>query len=159
MSRKVNIGGDRLGSGNKMETTLHGFNRSNHDLSTVKRTTMATGVLTPLYCEPMLPGDDFNINVYADVKTVPTVGPLFGSFKFQVDLFQVPMRLYQGRMHMNLLQEGLEMTNVKFPQIVLESNFINQSLSTPIELQQINQSSLLACVGIVTGKQIGRAHV
>lgn len=148
MSRKVNIGGDRLGSGNKMETTLHGFNRSNHDLSTVKRTTMAAGVLTPLYCEPLLPGDEFNINVYADVKTVPTVGPLFGSFKFQVDLFQVPMRLYQGRMHMNLLQEGLEMTNVKFPQILLESNFINQSLTTPIELQQINQSSLLAYIGI-----------
>ena len=82
MSRRISLGGDRLGSGNKQRVELHGFERSNHDLSYIWRSTMAAGTLTPFLSEPILPGDTFDIDLNSNVLTHPTIGPLFGSFKY-----------------------------------------------------------------------------
>ena len=47
--------------------------------------------------------------------THPTIGPLFGSFKFQADVFTCPIRLYNAMLHNNTLNIGLDMSKVKLP--------------------------------------------
>ena len=147
--KTVNLGGDRLGSGSKMNVNLKGFERSSHDLSFIWHSTMASGTLVPFINLVGLPGDSFRMNLNADVKTYPTVGPLFGSFKLQLDVFMCPIRLYQGKLHNNKLGIGLEMDKVKLPVFDLTSKHIDfYDQNVPIELQQINPSSLLSYLGI-----------
>ena len=59
---KKTLGGDRLGSGNKMDVYLNNFERSTHDLSKVVRTTMGVGTLVPIYSNFGLPGDTFDFD-------------------------------------------------------------------------------------------------
>ena len=143
---QVNIGGERLGSGNKMNVRLHGYERSNHDLGNIIRTTMSAGTLVPFLTEVALPGDTFDIDLNCDVLTHPTVGPLFGTYKVQLDVFQIPVRLYQAQLHMNALNIGRDMSQVKLPQIKVTS--ANLNLSKPIDSQQINPSHLLSHLDI-----------
>ena len=49
--KEVTIGGDRLGSGNKQKVAMHGYERSNHDLSYIWRNTMSPGTLVPFMSE------------------------------------------------------------------------------------------------------------
>lgn len=150
MSKKVSLGGDRLGSGAKMDVTLHGYERSTHDLGYIWRSSVAPGTLVPFMKLLCLPGDTFDIKLNADVKTLPTVGPLFGSFKMQMDVFSVPIRLYNAGLHMNRLNIGLDMSKVKFPIMAINADELNVAkvIDLPIENRQINQSSLLAYLGI-----------
>ena len=48
---KTNIGGDRLGSGNKENVDLKTFKRSTHDLSSDWRSSMSAGTLVPFMSE------------------------------------------------------------------------------------------------------------
>ena len=80
------LGGDRLGSGKKQKVFLNHFERSTHDLGFIFRTTMSAGTLVPFMSILALPGDTFDIDLECDVKTHPTTGPLFGSFKVQLDI-------------------------------------------------------------------------
>ena len=41
------LGGDRLGSGKKQKISMHGYERSTHDLGYIWRSTMACGTLVP----------------------------------------------------------------------------------------------------------------
>ena len=148
MGKSVNLGGDRLGSGNKQKVYLHNYERSTHNLGYIWRSTMASGTLVPFLKQVALPGDTFDIDINADVKTLPTVGPLFGSFKMQLDLFLCPMRLYNKALHMNKLGVGMDMSKVKFPKFDLRTNNLVDGIDEPIEVQQINQSSLIAYLGI-----------
>ena len=149
MSIQKTIGGERLGSGKKMKQAMHNYERSNHDLSYIWRSTMTCGTLVPFINNVMLPGDTFDLNLEAEVLTHPTVGPLFGSFKMQVDVFQVPIRLYQAQLHNNKLGIGMNMSKIKLPQISLECNTLDwEEINEPIDIQQISPSSLLAYLGI-----------
>lgn len=114
---KTTIGGDRLGSGSKQEVSIKNYNRSTHDLSYIWRSSMSAGTLVPFLNELALPGDTFDINLNCDVKTLPTVGPLFGSYKVQLDVFEAPIRLYQGKLHMNMINIGMNMAEIKIPQL------------------------------------------
>jgi hypothetical protein len=147
MSIKKTLGGDRLGSGKKMTVSYKNYERSTHDLSYIWRSTMATGTLVPFLKQVALPGDTFDIDLNADVKTLPTVGPLFGSFKLQLDVFMIPMRLYNAQLHMNKLNVGMDMSKVKFPTYYIRTNILDHNDPLPIELQQINPSSLLSYLG------------
>jgi len=122
MSNKVVIGGDRLGTGKKETVSLKNYERSTHDLSYIWRSTMASGTLVPFMSEVALPGDNFDISLDCDIKTHPTIGPLFGSYKVQLDVFAVPVRLYNGKLHMNMLNIGLKMADIKLPQIVMTAD-------------------------------------
>ena len=114
--KQIELGGkSRLGSGNKMDVTLPTFNRSNHNLSYIWRSSMSAGTLVPFMCEVALPGDTWDIQLDVDVKTLPTEGPLFGSFKVQLDLFTAPIRLYNKFLYMNKNEIGLNMSAVKLP--------------------------------------------
>ena len=96
-----------------------------------------------------LPGDTFDINLNADVKTMPTCAPLFGSFKLQLDVFSCPIRLYQANLHNNKLNIGLDMKKIKLPQLEITAKTINpKNKNIKNEEQQINKSSLLNYLGI-----------
>lgn len=111
----VNLGGDRLGSGAKMNQELHNYGRSTFNLSKKFQSSLAPGVLYPCYVNIGLPGDNFQINIKDITRTIPTRGPLFGSYKMQVDFFSAPMRLYNGVLHNNPTRIGLNMKDIKLP--------------------------------------------
>ena len=115
MSIEKTLGGDRLRSGNKMKVTLNNYERSTHDLSFMFRSSMSAGTLVPFMSEVALPGDTFDIDLEANVLTHPTVGPLFGSYKLQLDVFEAPIRLYNSLLHNNMLGIGFEMSKVEQP--------------------------------------------
>ena len=146
MSMKKTLGGDRLGSGNKMKVELHGYERSTHDKGYVWRSTMSAGTLVPFMCEVALPGDTFDINLGCNILTHPTVGPLLGSYKVQLDVFQAPIRLYNSLLHNNALYIGLNMSQVKFPVLKLTPTPVNAA--EDVDNSQINPSSILSYLGI-----------
>lgn len=112
---KVNIGKNTLGDNNKMSVSLKEYGRSTHDLSYAWRSPMGVGTLVPFMKILALPGDTFDIDLDTKVLTHPTVGPLFGQFKMQLDVFTCPIRLYQAQLHNNALNIGLDMKKVKLP--------------------------------------------
>ncbi|QRV61868.1 major capsid protein [Microvirus sp.] len=112
---KKQIGKNTLGGGEKMEVNLRTYNRSNHNLSFAWRSSMGVGTLVPCCKLLALPGDNFQIDLNTQVLTYPTVGPLFGSFKLQIDFFSCPIRLYNAMLHNNTLGIGLNMAAVKLP--------------------------------------------
>ena len=116
---KVNIGKNTLGDNNKMSVSLKEYGRSTHDLSYAWRSPMGVGTLVPFMKLLALPGDTFDIDLDTKVLTHPTVGPLFGQFKMQLDIFTCPIRLYQAQLHNNALNIGLDMKKVKLPKFVL----------------------------------------
>ena len=75
-----------------MKVDLRTYNRSTHNLSYAWRSSMGVGTLVPCMKLIGLPGDTFDIDVDTKVLTHPTVGPLFGSYKLQIDIFTPPYR-------------------------------------------------------------------
>lgn len=146
MGTTKTLGGDRLGSGGGVKVHLSGFERSTHDLSYIWRSTVAPGVLVPFLHEVATPGTKFDIDLDISVLTLPTIGPLFGQFKVQADIFMAPMDLYQSKLYNNTLGIGLDMKSVKLPIIELESRGLKQG--EDYDNAQINPSSLLAYLGI-----------
>jgi hypothetical protein len=112
---KVNIGKNTLGDSDKMSVSLKEYGRSTHNLSSAWRSPMGVGTLVPFMKLVGLPGDTFNIDLDTQIMTHPTVGPLFGNFKFQADVFTCPIRLYNAMLHNNTLNIGLDMSKVKLP--------------------------------------------
>ncbi len=146
MSNSVKLGGERLGSGKKNKYITKTFNRSTHNLSYIWRSSMSAGTLVPFMTEVGLPGDTFDIDLNVDVKTLPTIGPLFGSYKVQLDVFEVPIRLYNADLHMNMLNLGREMNKVKLPQIELTHQFKPDDVYD--DNSQINPSCIFSYLGI-----------
>lgn len=145
----VTLGGERLGSGKKQKVHLHGYERSTFDLSHAVRLTASAGTVIPFLVRPALPGDTWDITFNLDALTHPTIGPLFGSYKIQVDVFEAQIRLYQRMLHNNRLGIGREMEKVLLPQMTLYAmNGIKPDLNGVIDSAQINQSTLLAYLGI-----------
>jgi hypothetical protein len=148
---KKTLGGDRLGSGKRMQVELHGYERSTHNMGYIWRSTMAPGTLVPFMKELALPGDTFDIDLDCNVMTHPTTGPLFGSYKVQLDIFQCPLRLYQGKLHNNKLGIGLNMAQVKLPTMTLYARgggFDNQPDDFDYDNYSVNPSCILAYLGI-----------
>lgn len=139
---KVTLGGDRLGSGNKNKIALRNYERSTHDLSQKFTSSMQCGTLYPFMCIPAMRGDKFTIDLSADARTIPTKGPLFGSFKMQVDLFQCDVRLYQAILHNNPLAIGLKMGQVKFPILRVKDTLYGTQFSNSCLLKYLGVSGL-----------------
>lgn len=141
------LGGKRLGSGNKMNVELHGYGRSTHNLGQVTRTTMAPGTLVPVYKKVALAGDTWDIELDAFSNTHPTIGPLFGSFKLQIDVFQCPVRLYNAHMHNNTLGIGLKMNTVKLPLMTFQALPSDPDVEDQ-DNSQVNPSSIVNYLGM-----------
>lgn len=143
---EVTLGGERLGGGKKNKVHLRNYERSTHDQSFVWRSTMGSGTLVPFWTEVALPGDTFDLDLDVNVLTHPTIGPLFGTYKVHLDVFQIPIRLYQGQLHQNKLGIGMKMANVKLPQVQIVQNGVD--ITKTLDEQGINPSCLLAYLGI-----------
>lgn len=144
---KKTLGGDRLRSENKMEVYLPNFGRSSHNVGKIIRTSQACGTIVPYWCQIGLDGTTFYIDITTKVKTLPTTGPVFGSFKHQIDVFVIPIRLYIAALHNNALGVGLNMSKVLLPQFTVHT--ANTSIyENDTNRGQVNPSSLLSYLGI-----------
>lgn len=152
---KKTLGGDRIRSESKMEVYLPNFGRSSHNVGKIIRTSQACGTIVPYWCQIGLDGTTFYIDITTKVKTLPTTGPVFGSFKHQIDVFVIPIRLYIAALHNNALGVGLNMSKVLLPQFSV--NTANASIyENDTNRGQVNPSSLLSYLGI---KGFGRSSV
>lgn len=144
---KKTLGGDRIRSESKMEVYLPNFGRSSHNIGKIIRTTQACGTIVPYWCQIGLDGTTFYIDITTKVKTLPTTGPVFGSFKHQIDVFVIPIRLYIAALHNNALGVGLNMSKVLLP--FFHAFSANASIyEDDINRGQVNPSSLLSYLGI-----------
>lgn len=144
---KKTLGGERLRSESKMEVYLPNFGRSSHNIGKIIRTTQACGTIVPYWCQIGLDGTTFYIDITTKVKTMPTTGPVFGSFKHQIDVFVIPIRLYIAALHNNALGVGLNMSKVLLPQFEVYS--ANTSIyKNDTNRGQVNPSSLISYLGI-----------
>lgn len=141
------LGGERLGSGSKMNVTLHGFNRSSHNIGQLFKTDQAIGTLVPYFCDIGLNGTTYDIDLTTKIRTLPTNGPIFGRLKHQIDVFHAPIRLYIRVLHNNALGIGMKMQNVKLPVMKLRANQPDMT-KDDLNSQQISQDSLIAYTGI-----------
>lgn len=144
---KKTLGGDRLRSESKMEVYLPNFGRSSHNVGKIIRTSQACGTIVPYWCQIGLDGTTFYIDITTKVKTLPTTGPVFGSFKHQIDIFVIPIRLYIAALHNNALGVGLNMSKVLLPRFMVYT--ANTSIyENDTNRGQVNPSSLLSYLGI-----------
>ena len=149
MGIQKNIGKNTIGDNNKMSVSLHDYNMSTHDLSTIVRNTQSPGTLVPNLCLVAQKGDTFDIDIDSNVLTHPTTGPLFGSFKLEHHIYTGPVRLYNSWLHNNRTKIGLNMEQVKLPQISVNIKTLSDTPSNE-EKQwiQVDPSCLLAYLGI-----------
>lgn len=144
---KKTLGGDRIRSESKMEVYLPNFGRSSHNIGKIIRTSQACGTIVPYWCQIGLDGTTFYIDITTKVKTLPTTGPVFGSFKHQIDVFVIPIRLYIAALHNNALGVGLNMSKVLLP--IFRANSANTSIyENDTNRGQVNPSSLISYLGI-----------
>lgn len=149
MSIQKNIGKNTIGDNKKMEVDLKTYNRSTHNLSTVIRNTQSAGTLVPTCTLVMQKDDTFEINIESSVLTHPTTGPLYGSFKLENHVFFIPFRLYNSWLHNNRLGIGLDMSQIKLPQLYVTLNKLqDQPGEDERQWSQINPSCLLSYLGI-----------
>lgn len=146
MAITKSIGKNTLGGGQKMTVDLHTYNRSTHDLSYAWRSSLGVGTLVPCMKLVGLPGDTFDIAIDTKVMTHPTVGPLFGSYKMQVDIFTCPFRLYNAQLHNNALNIGMDMSKVKLPNFKM--NFKSKDSPRDSTHLTFSSSSVLAYLGL-----------
>lgn len=144
-----NLGGNRLGSGSKNNISMHAYNRSTHNLSMAWRSTMNVGTLVPFLKKLALPGDTFSIDINSIVRTIPSIGPMYGTYKLQMDVFECPIRLYNGLLHNNMTNIGLSMDQVILPKITLSTKVLNpKDYSYERTNSQIAPDSLLNYLGL-----------
>lgn len=148
MSLQKNIGKNTIGDNNKMSVNLHTYNMSTHDLSTIFRNTQSAGTLVPNLVLLAQKGDTIDIDIESHVLTHPTVGPLFGSFKHENHIFSIPIRLYNSWLHNNRTKIGLNMSDIKLPQLSISINKTKDNPTPDNQWSQINPSCLLAYLGI-----------
>lgn len=148
MAIQKNIGKNTIGDNQKMKVDLHTYNMSTHDLSTIFRNTQSPGTLVPNLVLLAQKGDTVDIDIESHVLTHPTVGPLFGSFKHENHIFSVPLRLYNSWLHNNRTKIGLNMADIKLPQLRVDINKKTDLPTADNPNSQVNPSCLLAYLGI-----------
>lgn len=153
MGRRIikQIGGDRIGSGNKMSVSATGYGYSTHDVGKVRRTSMSFGTIVPMGQWMLTTGSRLRINLDALITSNALLYQLYGSAKFQVDVFSARMALYNPKMLLNLNDQGYDIADIKFPQMELVTKGLKEA--TNISNQQINPSSLLRYLGIAGNGQ------
>lgn len=144
---KKTLGGDRIRSESKMEVYLPNFGRSSHNVGKIIRTSQACGTIVPYWCQIGMDGTTFYIDITTKVKTLPTTGPVFGSFKHQIDVFVIPIRLYIAALHNNALGVGLNMSKVLLPRFRVYTSTAS-IYEKDTNRGQVNPSSLLSYLGI-----------
>lgn len=139
---------------------------SNFNMSRANRFTMAPGLLYPFYWKPVMSQDICRWSWSSIVKTFPTVAPVMGSFKLQIDDFFIPYRLYVPEFQRNSsLIQYLEasstksgFTDITFPCFTFAAN--SSVYGTPFTPKDASQTtgglpvaagSILNCLGFPVG--------
>lgn len=138
-----------------MNVQMHGYGKSNHDLSYITKFNACPGALIPFTIEPTLMGEDMSTVLRHLIRTLPTNGPAFLSYKVQMDMFWVPIRLYNAQLHNNRLHIGMNLDQVQFPLMQLRGPIPNPKEAS-MNSQQINPTSLMHYLGI---SGLGRSGV
>ena len=110
-----------MGDNNRMSVALHDYHMSTHNLSTIFRSTLGVGLLTPFVKFVAQKGDVFDIQLRNKTLTQPTLGPMFGTYKLQHFMFFAGFRLYNSWLHNNRTGIGLKMSDIKMP-LMLDDN-------------------------------------
>lgn len=131
-----------------MQVEFDGYQRATFNLDKVVRTTASVGTLIPVYKNVGLPDDTWDIGTHMEVYTGPTVGPVFGSLKGQIDWFTADFRLYNSFLHNNKLRIGNNISQVKFPIIKLTARPVDYDTIGDLNNSQINPSSIMAYLGV-----------
>lgn len=139
-----------------MTVQLENFGRASFNIGGIIATDQAAGTIVPYFCDIATNGTTYYIDMATKTRTLPTVGPLFGSFKHQLDWFSIPIRLYIGALHNNALGIGMNMAQIKMPKMDFLVYYDSQTPYTEqFNSKQISQDSLVAYLGI---RGLGRAH-
>lgn len=154
MARRIikKLGGDRIGSGNKMTVSAAGYGYSTHDVGCVTRTSMSFGTIVPMGQWLLTAGSRLRIRLDALITSNALLYQLYGSAKFQVDVFSARMALYNPKMLLNLNDQGYEISDIKFPLYELETRGHGMPIST-IPIQQIDTSALIRYLGVAANGQ------
>lgn len=149
MANKIikKLGGDRIGSGNKMTVSAHGYGYSTHDVGTVTRTSMSFGTIVPMAQWHLTTGSRLRMKLDALITSNALLYQLYGSAKFQIDVFSARMALYNPKMLLNLNDQGYEIEDIKFPLMELITNGVSKNMLGILD-EQINASSLIRMLGI-----------
>lgn len=158
MARRIikKLGGDRIGSGNKMTVTAHGYGFSTHDVSKVRRTSMSFGTIVPMGQFLLTTGSRLRIRLDALITSNALLYQLYGSAKFQIDVYSARMALYNPKMLLNLNDQGYDISDIKFPLMELETQGLRSEEN--VSNQQINPSALLRYLGIAGNGQNETHH-
>lgn len=144
---KVTLGGDRVGSGQREKQNIrNNYERSNHNLSCSRVTSMGPGILYPIYTNFGMTGDTFDIDMSAFMRTLPTEGPMFGAFKLQLDVYTADARLYQAILHNNTVEIGMDMDKVLLPKV--EISTACKLIDNKRWKQQMSKSCLMYYLGL-----------
>lgn len=158
MSRRIikKLGGERIGSGNKMMVSATGYGYSTHDTSKVRRISMTFGTIVPMGIWLMTTGQRKRMRLDALITSNALMYQLYGSAKFQIDVYSARMALYNPKMLLNLNDQGYDIADIQFPRMRLTTVGLenprveNQKISN----RQVNPSSLLRCLGIAGNGQV-----
>lgn len=129
------------------------YGKANHNLSRKVRTSMAPGTVVPLLTDILLPGDTYKIDIATAMRTMPTIGPMFGSFELAIDVFTARMSLYNKVLHNNRSSLARNMQNVLLPMIAMQgpnpasAPYQQLAAEDPNKIQ-IGKSSLANYLGI-----------
>lgn len=151
------IGGERLGSGPKMKTAMHGYGYSTHDVGKIRRTSMSFGTLVPMAVWLMPSNSRLKLRLDALITSNALAYQLYGSAKFQLDVFSARLANYMPKMLLNLNDQGYQIKDIKFPLMTLKTNGFKEARN--ISNQQVNPSALLRYLGIAgNGQSSGGAE-
>ena len=107
------VGGQRLGSGNKMDVQMHGYERSTHNLSRVFRSSSTVGTLVPFMTEIGLNGDKFDIDCQKQNEswniTVSNIGPEISDNTInnsELPVFGINQKLEKANSELKVLEEA-----------------------------------------------------
>lgn len=103
------------------KVTIRKPKRSNFDLSFLNRFSAAPGLLYPVVIKELFPADQVHMNLSSFIKTIPPIGPIFGSFKVQFDTFFIPNRYYNRILHDDRV--GFDPQSVYFPLASLDMDY------------------------------------
>lgn len=141
------IGGERIGSGAKMTVQAQGYGYSTHDVSKIRRTSISFGTIVPMGQFLMPSGSRLRIELDALITSNALLYQLYGSAKFQVDVFSVRMALYNPKMLLNLNDQGYNISDIKFPSMTLTTKAPGVE-ADKLNTKQVNPSALLRYLGI-----------
>lgn len=145
---RFTFGGDRLGTGAGFTIDTRAYSRSTHNLGRLTRTNMGIGMLPVAYTNIVKRGDVWDIDLNANILTHPTNGPMYGSYEYRAAVFTADLRLYNKLLHNDAQDIGMNIKQVLWPQMRLNGKNIDVHGNSDWNAQQIDQSSLLANIGI-----------